>query len=77
MNTKVSTDVATTGISANLAALEEVLAEATQRIAEARQFMQRRDQNAAIGSILGLGESLVAAKHFYGATLTLHQLILR
>lgn len=77
MNTKVSSDVATTAISANLAALQEVLTEANQRIAEARQFMERRDCNAAIGSILDLGESLAAAKHFYGATLTGHQLILR
>lgn len=60
-------------ITANLAALNDLLTTAAKRSAEAHELAQTGECNAAIGAILDLGSMLDDATALYGAAITLHR----
>jgi hypothetical protein len=60
-------------ITANLAALSELLAAAAERSAEAHGHSVRGDRYGAIGAVLNLDKILDDAKALHGAALALHR----
>lgn len=61
-------------ITANLKALQALLAAAAKQSEEASLLMQKGERNAAIGAVLGLDAILDDAKGLYGAAIVLHRL---
>ena len=60
-------------ITANIEALAEILREMAEQACEAAGHMKDGHRNAAIGTIIDLGERLAAASALHGAALALHR----
>lgn len=60
-------------IRANLEALNALLQEAAAHVEEATGYIADGEQNAAIGTVLGLEQSLDSAQKLLGAALALHR----
>lgn len=60
-------------IAANLEALEQLLYEANVRASEAVATIQQGERNGAIGAVLGLDQTLDAARALYSAAIALHR----
>lgn len=73
MNIKSRVNVKDTAITANIAALNDLLAAAARRAAEARELMQNGERNGAFGALLDFDGVLEDAKALYGAALALHR----
>jgi hypothetical protein len=70
----IPADVKTQAITANLKALQALLAAAANKSAEAYLLIQSGERNGAIGTVLGLDALLEDAKALYGAAVALHRL---
>lgn len=70
----IPADVKTQAITANLKALQALLAAAANQSAEAYLLIQSGERNGAIGTVLGLDTVLEDAKALYGAAIALHRL---
>ena len=66
-------DNATAAIAANFHALDTLLRQAAERVAEGSQYLDLGNNNAAIGAVLGLDDTLQDAHALYRAILTLHR----
>jgi hypothetical protein len=73
MNTNAGLAVRTLAITANLAVLHSILANAAERSAEAHELILRGERNGAIGAISGLDSILEDAKALYVAAMALHR----
>jgi hypothetical protein len=73
MNTNAGIAVRTLAITANLAVLHSILANAAERSAEAHELILRGERNGAIGAISGLDSILDDAKALYAAAIALHR----
>lgn len=73
MNIDSQSNVKGAAIAANLAALNEVMAAAAKRSAEAHELAQGGECNGAIGALFDLDSILDDAKALYGAALALHR----
>jgi hypothetical protein len=62
-----------TAIRANLEALNALLQEAAARVAEAAHYITEGEQNAAIGTVVGLDQTLESAQKLLGAAFALHR----
>ena len=60
-------------ITANLAAMNDVLQLAATRASEGVKYAQEGEQNMAIGSIIDLEDLLAQATALYGAAMALHR----
>lgn len=60
-------------ITANLAAMNDVLQLAATRAAEGVKYAQEGEQNMAIGSTFDLDDLLAQATALYGAAMALHR----
>jgi hypothetical protein len=74
MNTNSGPAVSTLAITANLAVLHSILANAAERSAEAHELILRGERNGAIGAISGLDSILDDAKALYAAAMALHRM---
>lgn len=66
-------DITLQAITANLAALSDVLQVASTRAAEGLKYAQQAEQNMAIGSAYDLDELLAQATALFGAAMALHR----
>ncbi len=66
-------DITLQAITANLAALSDVLQVASTRAAEGLKYAQQGEQNMAIGSAYDLDELLAQATALFGAAMALHR----
>ncbi len=73
MDTKSGLDVRNTAISANLAALNCLLARALTMTAEGCERIHQGERNGAIGAVLHIDVILDEANAIYAATLALHR----
>lgn len=67
-------DVKAQAITANLKALQALLAVAAKHSAEAYLLSQSGERNGAIGTVLGVDAILDDARALYGAAIMLHRL---
>jgi hypothetical protein len=73
MNANSHSKVKITAIAANLAALNDLLATAAKRSAEAHELAQSGECNGAIGATFDLDSILDNAKALHIAALVLHR----
>lgn len=73
MNIDSQSKVKGAAITANLAALHEVMATAGKRSVEAHELAQGGECNGAVGALFDLDSILDDAKALYGAALTPHR----
>ncbi len=73
MTHKQDPKLALQAITANLAAMNDVLQLAATRAAEGVKYAQEGEQNMAIGSIIDLEDLLAQATALYGAAMALHR----
>lgn len=71
--TRQNPNIALQAITANMAALNDVLQVAAPRAAEGLKYAQEGEQNMAIGSTLDLEDLLAQATALYGAAMALHR----
>lgn len=70
IRTATATDRA---VALNLAALDEMLEAAHKLVAEACDYMESDNRNAAIGTILGMEQLLADVRAIHAATIALHR----
>ncbi len=68
-------DTVDAAIAANIKAMGDLLREMAVRAAEAATYMAEGQRNAAIGTVIDLGDMLAAATALHGAALALHRRI--
>lgn len=71
--TKQNPDITLQAITANIAAMSDVLQVAAHRAAESLKAATVGERNLAIGTIVDLGDFLEQASALYGAAMALHR----
>lgn len=66
-------DITLQAITANMAALNDVLQVAAARAADGLKYAQEGEQNMAIGSTFDLDDLLAQATALFGAAMALHR----
>lgn len=70
---RLNSEIALQAITANLAAMNDVLQVAAIRAADGLKYAQEGEQNMAIGSIFDLDDLLAQATALFGAAIALHR----
>ena len=72
MDNKIGNTMRLVAITANVAALHTLLANAASRSAEAHAYMLQGECKAGIGTLVGLDSALTEAQALFLAALALH-----
>ncbi len=70
---RLNSEITLQAITANLAAMNDVLQVAAARAADGLKHAQEGEQNMAIGSIFDLDDLLAQATALFGAAIALHR----
>ena len=70
---RLNSEITLQAITANLAAMNDVLQVAATRAADGLKYAQEGEQNMAIGSIFDLDDLLAQATALFGAAIALHR----